>query len=68
MPQEDYTKRIHVTFTKDQWELIKKFKGIMGQNDAEIVRNIVLSWLAEKSIVTTVAKVKITKGEEHGDT
>ncbi|WP_175059282.1 CopG family transcriptional regulator [Thermococcus sp. 2319x1] len=59
MTQEENIKRIHVTFTKKQWELIENFRGVLGQNDAEIVRNIVLSWLSEKSIVSTTVKKKM---------
>lgn len=55
-------KRVQVTFTEEQWKLIEKFRGIMGNEDAEIVRNIVLSWLAEKSIITTVVKNKDVQG------
>ena len=51
-------KRIQVTFTDDQWKLLKKFKGIMGNGDSDIVRNIVLAWLAEKSIISDTAKKK----------
>lgn len=50
------SKRIQVSFTEDQWMLIEKFKGIMGNDDAEVVRNIVLAWLAEKSIITETIK------------
>jgi len=46
-------KRVQVTFTWEQWELIEKFRGIMGSDDAELVRNIVLAWLSEKSVVTS---------------
>lgn len=49
-------KRVQVTFTREQWELVERFRGLMGKTDAEIVRNIVLAWLAEKSHVTTAAK------------
>jgi len=62
--QEENIKRIHVTFTKKQWELIENFRGVLGQNDAEIVRNIVLLWLSEKSIVSTTVKKKI--GDRNG--
>lgn len=45
--------------------MIEKFKGIMGSDDAEVVRNIVLSWLAEKSIITsTVKEERFDKGDE----
>jgi len=49
-------KRVQVTFTEEQWRLIERFKGMMGSEDAEVVRNIVLAWLAEKSLMSTVAK------------
>lgn len=51
-----YTKRIQITFTGEQWELIQQFKGIMGQSDSEVVRNIVLAWLSEKSLVSSRVK------------
>ena len=50
------TKRVQVTFTEEQWRLIEKFRGILGNDDAEIVRNIIISWLAEKSVITTTVK------------
>lgn len=50
------TKRIQVTFTSEQWDLIQKFKGVMGQSDSEVVRNIVLAWLAEKSLISSQVK------------
>jgi hypothetical protein len=49
-------KRVQVTFSTDQWELLMRLKGIMGQTDAEVVRNIVILWLAEKSIISTEIK------------
>ena len=49
-------KRVQVTFTGKQWSLVEHFRGIMGSDDAEIVRNIVLAWLAEKSAVATSVK------------
>jgi len=52
-------KRVQVSFTKGQWALIERFKEAMGDTDADIVRNIVLAWLAEKSIIVTDVKRKI---------
>ena len=49
-------KRVQVTFTKDQWRIIERLKGIMGRDDAEVVRNIVLAWLSEKSFMVSEAK------------
>lgn len=58
-------KRVQITFTEEQWSLIRRFEGVMGSDDAEIVRNIVLAWLAEKSVVATSVKKGI--GAEYGD-
>lgn len=52
-------KRVQVAFTKSQWDLIEKFRGEFGEGDADIVRNMVLAWLSEKSFISTVAKNKI---------
>jgi hypothetical protein len=49
-------KRVQVTFTGEQWSLVECFRGVMGNDDAEIVRNMVLAWLAEKSVVAESAK------------
>jgi len=58
--RERRVKRVQVTFTAEQWRLVERFKGVMGSDDAEVVRNIVLAWLAEKSVVTS--EVKETSG------
>ena len=50
------SKRIQVTFTGRQWSLIRKFQGELGMTDAEIVRNIVIAWLSEKSFISTIIK------------
>ena len=52
-------KRVQVVFNVEQWNLIEKFRGEFGNGDAEIVRNIVLAWLAEKSMISTTAKIKL---------
>ena len=57
-------KRVQVTFTEKQWSLIERFRGIMGSDDAEIVRNIVLSWLAEKSVVAANVKKELNAEED----
>lgn len=51
-------KKVQVSFTEEQWDLIKKLEGF-GGTDADIVRSIVLAWLAEKSIITKSAKEKM---------
>ncbi|MBD3214407.1 MAG: CopG family transcriptional regulator [Candidatus Lokiarchaeota archaeon] len=55
------SKRVQVSFTKRQWRMLEMLRGEMGDNDADIVRNIVLAWLAEKSFVTDTTKLKMDK-------
>jgi len=40
--------KVQVTFTKKQMEVMKEYKDIFGESDAEIVRAIVMNWLASK--------------------
>jgi hypothetical protein len=62
---EQSVQRVQVTFTTDQWNIINKFRGIMGSGDAELVRNIVLTWLSEKSMVSTTVKNQERRGLYH---
>jgi len=55
----DNNRRVQVLFTEEQYEFIKKFKGELGSSDAEVVRNIVIAWLTEKSFISTKLKNKI---------
>ena len=50
------SKRVMVSFTEKQWELIKKLRGEFGDSDSDIVRNIVMAWLSEKSFVSDTVK------------
>lgn len=52
------TKRVMVSFTEKQWKLIEKLRGELGDGDADIVRNIVLAWLSEKSFISDTVKNK----------
>ncbi|MCP1715680.1 hypothetical protein J2T58_001547 [Methanocalculus alkaliphilus] len=52
-------KRVQVSFTEKQWKLIELLKGEFGDSDSDVIRNIVISWLSEKSFVTTSAKEKM---------
>ncbi|UTO04106.1 hypothetical protein NKT77_06070 [Moraxella sp. FZLJ2107] len=54
-------KKIQVSFSDKQAELLEKFKGELGDSDADIVRNIVIAWLAEKSFITTIAKQRLVE-------
>lgn len=44
-------KKVQVTFSDGQWKLIGKLRGTIGDTDSEIVRNIVISYLSEKSYI-----------------
>lgn len=48
--------KVQITLSDDQMKLIEAFKGKMGNTQASIVRNIVISWLAEKSFISDVVK------------
>lgn len=45
-------KRVNVSLSIEQLEIIRKFKGTLGNTDSEIIRNITLAWLCEKNIIT----------------
>lgn len=55
------SKRVQVTFTYNQWQLINKLRGEFGDKDADIVRNIVLAWLSEKSLISSTVKKKVSE-------
>ncbi len=48
-----------MSFSDEQWSLLKKVKGALGKADADVVRNIVIAWLSEKSILSTSIKDQI---------
>jgi hypothetical protein len=54
------SKRIVVTLPDETYKLMKKLES-MGDKDGEIVRNLVISWMAEKSMISTAAKEKMKK-------
>ncbi|MEM3526039.1 MAG: hypothetical protein QXV37_01370 [Candidatus Jordarchaeaceae archaeon] len=60
-------KRVQVTFTERQWALIEKLQGEMGMTDADIIRNIVLAWLAEKSFISYSIKKEKMNTENTGE-
>ena len=53
------SKRIQVNFTDEQYELLQKLKGELGNSDSDVVKNITLAWLTEKSFITSTLKTKI---------
>ncbi|MDH5402813.1 MAG: CopG family transcriptional regulator [Candidatus Heimdallarchaeota archaeon] len=57
--------RIHVTLSDEQLELVNMFKGELGSTNSEIIRNIVLSWLSEKSFISSRVKLKYFEGDKN---
>jgi hypothetical protein len=57
------SKKIQVSFSARQVELLDRLKGELGETDADVVRNVVIAWLAEKSFISTVIKERIENGE-----
>jgi len=53
------SKKVQVSFSDKQIELLGKLKGEFGDTEADVVRGIVISWLAEKSFISTVAKQRM---------
>lgn len=46
-------KRVIITIPKGTWQIIERdLKGKMGDKDAEIARNIIISWLSEHGFIT----------------
>lgn len=40
--------KVQATFTKKQMEIMRSYRDIFGESDAEIVRAIVMNWLISK--------------------
>lgn len=59
------SKKIQVSFSDKQAELLCSLKGELGETDAEIVRNIVIAWLSEKSFISTVIKQRLKEEQEN---
>lgn len=52
-------KPVNVKFTEEQKEIIDSLMGVMGGSDAEVVRNIFLSWLSDQGILSEILKKKV---------
>ena len=63
--QMNAKKRVQVVFTPGQWELISQLRGEFGEGDADIIRNIVLAWLSEKSLISTTVKHRMGNNGNH---
>jgi hypothetical protein len=57
-------RKVQVTFSDGQWKLIGKLKGTIGDTDSEVIRNVVISYLSEKSYVKEEALKNVK--ENHG--
>lgn len=53
-------KKIQVSFSDRQHAMITQLKGEFGDTDSEVVRGIVIAWLAEKSFISTLVKKRIS--------
>jgi len=53
------SKKIQVSFSDKQVDLLDQLRGEFGDTESEVVRAIVISWLAEKSFISTVVKSRI---------
>jgi len=51
-------RKVQVTFSNGQWKLVEKLRGTIGDTDSEVVRNIVVSYLSEKSYIKEEALKK----------
>jgi hypothetical protein len=47
-------KRIMVTLDDDQYKILQRLRGF-GKKDAEIIRNVVVAYLSEKSYLKKAA-------------
>ena len=63
MSNNKHTKRVQASFTEKQWKLIQNLQGELGNSDSDVVRSIVISWLTEKSFISTSVKKRM--GEHH---
>ena len=52
------SKKVVVTLPDETYRLMKKLEG-MGEKDGEKVRNLVIAWMAEKSMISASAKEKM---------
>ena len=57
--------RVQVVLTPEQIKLIQKLKPILGNTDSEVIRNIVLAWLAEKSLISSFIKKNLEDENEN---
>ena len=54
-------KRVMVNFTDEQWKIIEKLRGKIGKSDSELIKNIVIAWLSEKSFIKQAVESEESK-------
>lgn len=54
------SKKVQVSFSDSQIALIDSLKGEFGETDAEVVRNIVITWFTEKNFIIDIAKQRLS--------
>jgi len=64
MSNNKHTKRVQVSFTEKQWKLIQNLQGELGNSDSDVVRSIVISWLTEKSFISTSVKKRMGEQDD----
>ena len=53
--------RVSPSFNSEQIALIDSLVGVLGDNQADVVKTIFLNYLSEKGITTEIIKKKIEK-------
>lgn len=64
MSDLEESNKIPVTFNDEQWLQIDKFKGILGNKRAEVIRTIVLDWLLDRLKESWCNDNKLKKGND----
>ena len=53
------SKKIQVSFSDKQIELLNELKGELGNSEAEVVRAIVIAWLAENGVLQSSVESRL---------
>lgn len=58
------SKKVQVSFSDKQITLLNELKGEFGNSEAEVVRAIVIAWLAEKGLLQSSVESRLRHLEE----
>jgi len=61
------TKKVQVSFSDGQMAILEHLKGEFGDTDADVVRSIVIAWLAEKDLLSDIIRRRICSEIEVGE-